>query len=526
MNVLVINGSPKGNGSNSIKLAQAFVAGAGWTNPEYITVAERDISPCRGCFGCWSATPGACVIKDDMTEILEKICGADYVIWAFPLYYFSVPGILKNLIDRQLPMLLPFMDSEAETGGHPMRYDLSGQKHVVLSTCGFWNAEGNYGGVTEIFTHWLGKDRYESIFCGQGELFTRTELKGRTEEYLDVVKKAGAEYIRGGIKPETKARLEETLFPRKVFEDMADASWGVDRRTNEKVEDALILVRQIAALYVPDGKKRVLEFHFTDVGKSYQILMDKDGATAIDEDLQQCTTRIETPYKVWRDISMGKITGQVAMYERKYKVTGDFEVMLRWDDLFLGGNASGSAQKEEKPEKTSMVLLLAPWIILWALLRVNATVAAVAGIFASVLVPLAYVKYKSVVFEHIGAVIVSALSMWVLFGGDVGTILTLSYALFGAMWIVTVFSDIPITSYYSAEGYGGSSAFGNPIFILTNRILTAMWGVGYVIISIITFAFTFSLYLSLVNTLIVLAMGIFTLWFQKWYPVRRAMRGR
>ena len=39
--------------------------------------------------------------------------------------YFGLPGQLKNLIDRQLPMTLPFMNAGTESGGHPSRYDMS-----------------------------------------------------------------------------------------------------------------------------------------------------------------------------------------------------------------------------------------------------------------------------------------------------------------------------------------------------------------------------------------------------------------
>ena len=66
-----------------------------------------NIAACKGCFACWQKTPGICCIKDDMQTVIEKLIDADLILWSFPLYYFNVPGILKNLIDRQLPMSLP-----------------------------------------------------------------------------------------------------------------------------------------------------------------------------------------------------------------------------------------------------------------------------------------------------------------------------------------------------------------------------------------------------------------------------------
>lgn len=46
-------------------------------------------------------------IHDDMQEIIERILQADVVIWSFPLYYFGLPGPLKNLIDRSFPCRSP-----------------------------------------------------------------------------------------------------------------------------------------------------------------------------------------------------------------------------------------------------------------------------------------------------------------------------------------------------------------------------------------------------------------------------------
>lgn len=64
-----------------------------------------------------------------------------------------VKGELKNLIDRQLPMVQPFMvENETQTGSgsHPSRYDMSGKKTVVISTCGFYTAQGNYNGICSL----------------------------------------------------------------------------------------------------------------------------------------------------------------------------------------------------------------------------------------------------------------------------------------------------------------------------------------------------------------------------------------
>lgn len=240
MNILAINGSPKGSRSNTWKLTTAFLKGVKQSlketgtevRVEELEVNHMNISSCLGCFSCWNKTPGQCCIQDDMQLVISRLLWADVTIWSFPLYYYTVPGKLKTLIDRQLPMVLPFMvenESGTGNGSHPSRYDMSGKKTVLISTCGFYTAEGNYDGVYSLFDHECGKDQYTAIFCGQGELFRVPEVSGRTNEYLSYVKQAGWEYAKGGISPQIWDKLNQLLFPKETFEMWADASWGIDR---------------------------------------------------------------------------------------------------------------------------------------------------------------------------------------------------------------------------------------------------------------------------------------------------------
>ena len=116
MKVLLLNGSPKGPASNSIQLANAFLQGAREKQELEIQTYDiyaMDLRDCRGCFACWNKTPGQCVIHDDMTKILKGILEADWIVYSFPLYYYSLPSRLKLVFDRQLPFRLPFMDPQS-----------------------------------------------------------------------------------------------------------------------------------------------------------------------------------------------------------------------------------------------------------------------------------------------------------------------------------------------------------------------------------------------------------------------------
>lgn len=35
---------------------------------QYVDVTKEKINPCMGCFGCWTKTPGKCVIRDSAVK--------------------------------------------------------------------------------------------------------------------------------------------------------------------------------------------------------------------------------------------------------------------------------------------------------------------------------------------------------------------------------------------------------------------------------------------------------------------------
>lgn len=522
MKLLVINGSPKGLRSNTFRLTSAFLDGirdAGTADVREFHLSKLDIKPCLGCFACWNKTPGKCCISDDMAQVLEAQLWADVIVWSFPLYYFTVPGSLKNLIDRQLPMSLPFMSADSESGGHPSRFDMSGKRHVVISSCGFHTAKGNYDGVLSLFDHMCGKGNYTTIFCGQGELFRVKELSAQTDAYLNVVRRAGSEYCRNGISDHTRNELETPLFPREVFERMADASWGIENATGEKSEDTLTFTRQMAALYNPksfNGKQIVLEMDYIDTGKRYQIILDGQGSRVLTDDFLEATTRIETPFEVWKAIASGKISGAEALSKGQYRVKGDFSLMLNWDKFF-------GPQQESKPVdkavSTNMTILLLPWIVFWAAVSNHALYGALISVAACALVPLAFYRNKKTFYDILSGVLVTGLGIGVVLDAPVRWLLPVSYFLFGILWCASCVTKIPLTAHYSMNDYNGEEALNNPLFVKTNRILTLMWGVLYLLIGagcVVTTGFTVVSYVAPA------LMGVFTVWFQRWYPAKVA----
>ena len=101
--VLILSSSPR-KGGNSETLAVAFAKGAQEAGHQVETVylREKQYGFCKGCFACLKL--GHCVIQDDAVEIAAKMHDADVLVIATPVYYYSVSGQLKTMLDRANPL--------------------------------------------------------------------------------------------------------------------------------------------------------------------------------------------------------------------------------------------------------------------------------------------------------------------------------------------------------------------------------------------------------------------------------------
>lgn len=109
--VLILSGSPR-KGGNSDLLCDEFARGAKEAGHlvEKIRVQDLKIGGCLACYGC--RENGVCVQKDDMAQLLEKMIAADVIVLATPVYFYSLDGQMKTMIDRTLPRYTEIRDKE------------------------------------------------------------------------------------------------------------------------------------------------------------------------------------------------------------------------------------------------------------------------------------------------------------------------------------------------------------------------------------------------------------------------------
>jgi multimeric flavodoxin WrbA len=99
--VVILLGSPRKNG-NSATLAAQVAEGArsAGAKVQSFFLQKMKIAPCNACEGCHKKNSKGCVIKDDMQRIYAALAEADAVVFATPIYWFTMSAQIKLAIDR------------------------------------------------------------------------------------------------------------------------------------------------------------------------------------------------------------------------------------------------------------------------------------------------------------------------------------------------------------------------------------------------------------------------------------------
>ncbi len=97
---------------NSDTLSAEFMRGAGEVGHEVemIHIVDKNIHYCRGCGACGRTS--RCILTDDMAEILDKMLVADVLVLATPVYFYSMSGQMKTMIDRTVPKYTEISNKE------------------------------------------------------------------------------------------------------------------------------------------------------------------------------------------------------------------------------------------------------------------------------------------------------------------------------------------------------------------------------------------------------------------------------
>ncbi len=172
--VLILSASPR-KGGNSDLLCDQFMLGAKEAGnlTEKIFLRDKKIGYCTGCGSCVASHN--CVQKDDMAEVLEKMIAADVIVMATPVYFYTMNGQMKTMIDRTCPRYteinnkeIYFIVTAADSRKQAMERTLEGfrgftsllsgakEKGIIYGT-GAWNVGDIIGSKAMVQAYEMGK---------------------------------------------------------------------------------------------------------------------------------------------------------------------------------------------------------------------------------------------------------------------------------------------------------------------------------------------------------------------------------
>jgi len=186
--ILAVAGSAR-RGGNSDTVLERALQGITREMPdaqiETVIPHGLPITPCRSCNGCWET--GRCVINDQMQELYAKFCEAKHIVVASPIYFTSLPGHFKVMIDRfQCFWVRTFMFSEPPT-----------PRRTGMFLCvGAMDRERYYEGTLTIVKSWLS---VLNVGCPICRFYPGVDEKDdmlERDDYLQDAREAGASLIK------------------------------------------------------------------------------------------------------------------------------------------------------------------------------------------------------------------------------------------------------------------------------------------------------------------------------------------
>ena len=251
MNVLIINGSPKGAKGITSLIANSFAKGLEEAGAKVTTIYTKDlkIGPCCGTLHCWEKTPGICCKKDDMGMVLELMNETDVLVLASPVYVDGITGPLKNLLDRRIPRSLPYFELENGHCRHPLRKGVNAIKQVALiSNCGFWELDN----FDALLAHVKATcNNFHAEFAGallrpHGPALP-LGLKMKQQKAANVLRaaeQAGKEIAESGKMSEAAmSAVSATLMSQNLYLRIVNAFFGA-QITISKIKEVIKLVRK------------------------------------------------------------------------------------------------------------------------------------------------------------------------------------------------------------------------------------------------------------------------------------------
>jgi len=231
MKILSVNGSPHKEKGNTYLIVREFLNGAKEEGAEIVDeifLQEKKINYCLGCYMCWIKTPGKCIQKDDMEEMLGKVLQADLLLLSTPIYLDGVSAQTKTFLDRLIPVLRAHFTIHS---GHCRH--IKGEEKMpglfLISSSGFIEMDNFELTIESLKRACLNLYmEYKGHLLRPGSHLMRLKdiYKNEIEVVLKGAKEAGKEFVRyGKVSNETAAKVSFPFCNKEEFVRQTNLLW-------------------------------------------------------------------------------------------------------------------------------------------------------------------------------------------------------------------------------------------------------------------------------------------------------------
>jgi multimeric flavodoxin WrbA len=152
MKALILLSSERRNNSFTLRIARTFLSELQIEEAELLMLPDYQIHSCTGCLACQKS--GVCTLRDDLEGILEKIRSADFILFASPVYLFSVSDRMKIFISRTVNYLHRDPQIRGKMAGIAVTADGLGGADAIRYLASYFSFTGLlYSGAVSCYIH-------------------------------------------------------------------------------------------------------------------------------------------------------------------------------------------------------------------------------------------------------------------------------------------------------------------------------------------------------------------------------------
>jgi len=195
--IIAVNGSPRKNW-NTDTLLKKVLDGAAATGAETEMVYLYDLNfkGCKSCMACKlkkEPRPNRCILRDELTAVLDRVHEADAVVLGSPIYFSEVTGEMRSFFERFLFQYLNYDDYSKPLS--------PAKKTAWVFTMNCPEAMFPQVGYRELFQRY---ENWMKLYFGHCETLLATDTM-QVKDY--------SRYHLAGFDAKAKQLRHETVFP-------------------------------------------------------------------------------------------------------------------------------------------------------------------------------------------------------------------------------------------------------------------------------------------------------------------------